>query len=114
MTKEYTGVKKYITLRQDVNCGDEAFKIGLTNDMEWAAYVNNGQAFVKRYTHFDEAKYPDNGMSFETYTNDFMLEVETLGPLETVKPGDAVEHIELWDLTEDVEIQRIMKRLSKQ
>lgn len=94
--------EKYITLCQDAKV-QGAFKLGITNNLGWAAYFNNNQAFVKRYAHYEGEKYPDNGMSFETYTNDFMLEVESLSPLVTVQSGEMVEHIEVWNLTPDIE-----------
>jgi hypothetical protein len=43
-------------------------------------------------------EYPDFGCSVEIFTNAAMLEVETLGPLTTLEPGSAVEHIEQWSL----------------
>jgi len=93
---------KYVTLRQDPNA-TTAFKMGITNNQGWAAYINNGQAFVKRYAHFEGENYPDNNVSFETYTNDFMLEVETLSPMVKVNPEEMLEHIEVWNLTPDVD-----------
>ena len=93
---------KYITLRQDPNA-KTAFKLGVDNHNGWAAYFNNGQAFVKRYAHFEGEKYPDNNVSFETYTNDFMLEVETLSPMVSVNPDEMLEHIEVWSITPDVD-----------
>jgi len=93
---------KYITLRQDPNA-TTAFKMGTNNNHAWAAYINNGCAFVKRYAHFSDEKYPDNNVSFETYTNDFMLEVETLSPIAEVNPGEMLEHIEVWNITEDIQ-----------
>jgi hypothetical protein len=43
-------------------------------------------------------EYPDFGCSVEIFTNAAMLEVETLGPLATLEPGSAVEHVEEWSL----------------
>ena len=40
----------------------------------------------------------DGGCSFETYTNDSMIEVESLSELKTVKPGETVTHTESWAL----------------
>ncbi len=37
------------------------------------------------------------------YTNDRMLELETLGPLQRLAPGDVVEHVEHWFLFHGVE-----------
>jgi hypothetical protein len=31
-----------------------------------------------------------------------MEEIETLGPLQTVEPGETVEHVESWRLYDDV------------
>jgi hypothetical protein len=39
------------------------------------------------------------GCRFEGYTNNLMLEAETLSPLYTVKPNQtAPAHIEVWDI----------------
>ena len=44
------------------------------------------------------AEYPDYGCSNEFYTCPDFLEVETLSPLYTLKPGEACEHVEEWEL----------------
>lgn len=92
--------KKYLTLRQDPNNAD-AQKLGLFNPDTWGAYLLNGEAFLKR-TKADPAKaYPDFGCSFETFTNNEFLEIETLGPMTDVRPGQTVEHTEHWALFRD-------------
>jgi hypothetical protein len=89
--------KKYLMLRQDPK-NSEPQKLGLFNPDTWAAYILNGEAFVKR-TSSDPAKtYPDFGCSFETFTNNDFLEMETLGPLTKVQPGRTVEQVEHWGL----------------
>lgn len=93
--------EKYITLKQDAK-QEGAFKLGITNNLGWAAYFNNNQAFVKRYAHYKGEQYPDNGVSFETYTNDFMLEIESLSPLVSVNPRELIEHMEIWTITPDI------------
>ena len=93
--------KKYLTLRQDPNNAD-AQKLGMFNADTWAAYLLNGEAFLKR-TKAEPAKaYPDFGCSFETFTNNEFLEIETLGPMTDVHPGQTVEHAEHWALFRDV------------
>lgn len=94
--------EKYITLQQNPDCGDENFKIGINNDLEWAAYFNNNQAFVKRFINFKDEKYPDNGMSYETYTCNYMVEMETLSPLDKIESNESINHVELWSITDDV------------
>ena len=94
--------KKYLTLRQDVNDSDPQ-KLGLFNPDTWAAYLLNGEAFVKR-TKADPSKtYPDFGCSFETFTNRDFLEVETLGPMTKIAPGQILELVEYWGLFRNVE-----------
>jgi hypothetical protein len=98
--------KKYLTLRQDPS-NPEAQKIGLFNRDTWAAYILNGEAFVKR-SKADPAKtYPDFGCSFETFTNNEFLEVETLGPMTKLLPGETVEHTEHWALFRDVKVAEL-------
>ena len=43
--------------------------------------------------------YGDNNCNIETYTNDIMLEIETLSPLKSLAVGEEVIHIEKWSLT---------------
>jgi len=93
--------KKYLTLRQDPN-NSSAQKLGTFNVNTWAAYLLNGEAFVKR-TKADPAKtYPDFGCSFETFTNNEFLEIETLGPMTKVLPEQMVEQTEQWGLYKNV------------
>ena len=46
-----------------------------------------------------DGEYGDNNCNVETYTNDIMLEVETLSPIKSVAVGEEVIHIEKWSLT---------------
>lgn len=93
--------KKYLTLRQDPN-NSNAQKLGSFNVDTWAAYLLNGEAFVKR-TKADPTKtYPDFGCSFETFTNNEFLEIETLGPMTKVQPEQMVEQVEQWGLYKNV------------
>jgi len=93
--------KRYLTLRQDVNVSDPQ-KLGLFSPDTWAAYLLNGEAFVKR-TKADPSKtYPDFGCSFETFTNQDFLEVETLGPMTKIAPGQILELVEYWGLFRNV------------
>jgi hypothetical protein len=93
--------KKYMTLRQDPN-NSEAQKLGLFNPDTWAAYILNNEAFVKRSRSDSTKTYPDFGCSFETFTNSDFLEMETLGPLTKVAPGQTVEQVEHWGLYQNV------------
>ncbi|HEY3415628.1 MAG TPA: hypothetical protein VGM23_01975 [Armatimonadota bacterium] len=91
---------RYITLRQDASRGP--IKIGLGLELGWAAYQLRGDLFVKYFDYDPNAIYPDFGCSFETFTRQDMLEVESLSPLALLAPGDMIEHTETWQLFTDV------------
>ena len=95
--------KKYLTLRQDPN-NKEAQKLGLFNRDTWAAYLLNHELFVKKTTADPSRTYPDFGCSFEAFTNNDFLEIETLGPLTKVAPGQTVEQVEHWALYRNVSV----------
>lgn len=98
--------EKYIALKQDPN-NKAPFKLGINNQEGWAAYARGGHLFVKRYYPQQDATYPDFGVSFETYTNDWMLEIETLSPFTKLQPGETVEHVEEWELYNNVNVKDI-------
>ena len=58
--------------------------------------------FVKRFRHVETAAYPDLGTSYQTFSNEDMLEMETVGTLVTLIPGQSAELEETWDLFTDV------------
>src|SRR5215831_2621126 len=93
--------KKYLTLRQDPNNADPQ-KLGMFNADTWAAYLLNSEAFLKHTKAEPEKTYPDFGCSFETFTNNEFLEIETLGSMTDVQPRQTVEHAEHWALFRDV------------
>ncbi len=86
----------YITLMQtDKN---RSFKVGFNNEDGWCAYLNKGQLFRKLFDFDDTAEYPDYGCNYETFTDPFILEIETLGALKTLKPNEESNYEERWDL----------------
>ena len=95
--------KKYLLLRQDPVVS-EAQKVGLFNRDTWAAYLLNGEAFVKRASADPTKPYTDFGCSFETFTNNEFLEIETLGPITKVEPSRTVEQVEHWSLARNVSL----------
>ncbi len=96
---------KYIQLHQERNSASK-FKeqmTGIFNPSGWGAYFRSGHLFVKKVNVEIGAKYPDFGCNFEIYTDVHSLELETLGPLRNLKPGETAEHIENWWLFKDIE-----------
>jgi hypothetical protein len=102
----WTFTRKYMALRQDPN-NAEAQKLGLFNADTWAAYLLNGDAFLKWAKANPAATYPDFGCSFETFTNNEFLEMETLGPLQKVAPGHTAEQVEHWSLHRNVSVREL-------
>ena len=74
-------------------------KIGTRANPSKAFYCWGNLAFSKEI-HTVNQEYPDYGSTFEAYTNGDMLELETLGPLTDLLPGEMVEHTEVWNLRE--------------
>ena len=97
---------KYIFLNQDIN-SKTPFKIGMPNEEGWAAYSNHGNLFVKKYQHIPNVLYPDySASSYETYTCDFMTEMESLSPLQILEPEKFIEHAEVWTLFNNIEVPK--------
>ncbi|HUP04008.1 MAG TPA: hypothetical protein VMU19_08465 [Bryobacteraceae bacterium] len=90
-------LEKYLVLRQVASMKSPQ-KLGHFNPDTWGAYFLNGDLFIKRYQGDPKLAYPDMGASYETFTNDQFLELETLGPIRRVAPGEWIEHVEHWEL----------------
>ena len=75
-----------------------ALKVGLPNTHNWLAYAIDGILFVKRSEYLKGANYLDLGASSQIYCNPDLIELETLGPVTNLKPGDSVEHQEIWQI----------------
>jgi len=88
----------YIFVKQDPVARGPA-KVGAMANPSWTVYWVDGTAFVKGF-YRKKGEYPDFGCSVEVYTNADMLELETVGPLGTLNPGESAEHIEMWRIIE--------------
>lgn len=87
---------RFVSLRQDP--AGSPTKLGLAHAEGWAGYLRQGVFFVKRFARQAGAAYPDDGCNLEIFTNARMLELESLGPLVTLRSGESVEHRESWEL----------------
>lgn len=108
----WTWGDKYFFLKQDSSF-DYVQKIGSLNTLGWAAYQHNDKVFIKKFGYNPSQVYPDCNCNFETYTDQNMLEVETLGPKILIEPGQKADHLEEWflhkgikDLTNDADVDR--------
>jgi hypothetical protein len=74
------------------------FKVGSYNSLGWAAYLLEKVLFIKHFPVGDFRRLPDMGSNAEVYVHDEYLELETLGELVWLKPGEAVTFEETWEV----------------
>lgn len=91
---------RYLFFRQDRNKGPN--KLGIAHREGWASYLLGEFMFTKHFSFEEGATYPDGGVNFEVFSNEEMLEVESLGPSVSLKPGESVTHVEKWELSRGV------------
>ncbi len=73
-------------------------KIGYMNRAGWVGYLYQGVFFRKSFDPRPSQPYPDFGCNAEAYCNHQFMEVETVGPLTQLEPGQQLEHDETWEL----------------
>lgn len=77
-------------------------KLGIRSQSGWAAYLRHQILFVKQNRWYAKREYPDLGCNFEVYAEGAFVELESLGPLECLKPREMLTHVEDWWLFPDV------------
>lgn len=78
---------------------EHACKIGNRNSYGWIACAMDDVLFTKRFETNISGTYPDMDCNVEAYVKDNCIELETLGPLKTLKQGETVTHTETWQVT---------------
>ena len=76
----------------------EDLKVGFLDDAGWIAYERAGTALVRRFDPAVGAPHPDLGCNVETYCGRRYLELEVLGPLRVLEPGDTAVLEERWEV----------------
>lgn len=71
-------------------------KIGYLNTHGWAAFLRGGVLLVKMFTPHPEQPHTDRNANVTVYCNHQFAELETVGPLVELAPGEFVEHEERW------------------
>lgn len=92
---------EFIMLNQDTSMAKPQ-KVGLWVPDGWTAYARNGHLFVKTFAPDENQTHPDFNSNVELFTNDEILEVETLAPLVKLVPETAVTHTETWHLFRNI------------
>jgi len=96
--------EEYIKIK--ANGLKQPFKMGYFNPHGWLGYLFEDVFFVKRFGVRRDEEYPDRGCNAEVYTNDRMLELESLGALVDLKPHEDVVHTETWEVYETTNIPK--------
>lgn len=78
---------------------ERAFKVGstITTPVE---VVTKGLLFTVQGQYDECGEYPDFCSNVEVYTNNHMMEVETISSLASIGAGQSKTHVEQWSLTE--------------
>jgi hypothetical protein len=87
---------EFITIKAVNN--KQPFKLGYFNPHGWLGYVFEDVLFIKRFGVRREEVHPDHGCNAEVFTDYRMLELESLGALTTLKPGEEIIHTETWEV----------------
>lgn len=64
----------------------------------WLGYLRSGVFFLKRFDPQLGQPHPDRNCNAEVYCNDRFVELETLGSLCRLEPGQSVMHVETWEI----------------
>jgi hypothetical protein len=91
--------------------GHSPFKIGYFNTHGWLGYWRNGVFFRKRFDQPTASPYPDFNSNAEVYCNDDFIELESLGPLRRLEPGEAVMHVETWEIYRDSDLPDLSEEI---
>lgn len=88
-------------------------KLGYFNPHGWMGYWLDGVLFIKRFDTQPLASYPDNGCNSESYCSDKFIELESLGSLGALNPGQTVVHTELWEVTDRLDMPFIPEQIQQ-
>lgn len=74
-------------------------KLGYLSTRGWLGYQIEGYRFTKHFAPDAHLRHPDMGCNAEIYLCNDFVELESLAPLTTLKPGETATHGEIWTLT---------------
>jgi len=87
-------------------------KIGYLNTHGWAAFQRGDVLFVKRFDPQITQMHTDRNTNTTVYCNHQFAELESLGALVELAPGEFVEHIERWQVMSDVDLNAEFEQIS--
>ncbi|MCE5198896.1 MAG: DUF4380 domain-containing protein [Armatimonadota bacterium] len=81
----------------------EGCKIGADTDGTWLLWLKDNLAYIKSFSPMAKsAQYPHSGCSVEVYADPTYpyMEMELLGPIRKLRPGERAELVERWSIIE--------------
>jgi hypothetical protein len=105
-------MKGYTTIKQDPNA-EHPFKLGFNYTEGWVAYALEDNLFVKHLEYDPSQPYSDMGSSVEIFTNNAIMEIESLGALKKLQPSESVRHHEKWTLHKIQPVQADAERIEQ-
>jgi hypothetical protein len=80
----------------DAIASGSRLKIGVAPGRGHASYSRKGTVLEKHVAVEADASYADRGAAIQVFVSDAFCELETLGPLRELAPGDMATHRERW------------------
>jgi hypothetical protein len=81
---------------------DRAFKVGYSNTAGWIGYRVDDLFFHKHFDPQLDRPHSDSQCNAECYVYNRFIELETLGPLVRLAPGQKLTHREVWFIEKGV------------
>jgi len=75
-------------------------KVGCLSATGTAGYLLDGLLVMLRFAPARGSVHPDLGCNLEIYSDERTIELESIGPLVSLAPGDSVIHDERWEIRE--------------
>lgn len=88
-----------------------AFKVGTGPDPGRLGYLLDGHLFTKTVEPSHGGLHPDRGAVGQLYLGDVFCELETIGRLVTLEPGEETSHREVWEIEECDSLESAVTRL---
>lgn len=90
-----------------------AIKVGLLNHSGWVAYYRAGVFFRKFFDPQVDRAHPDFNCNVESYSKETFVELETIGALERLEPGQSTQHTERWEITAGLDLPATVENLPR-
>ena len=87
------------------------FKVGTGPAPGRLGYLLDGHLFTKQVSSAGQGHYPDRGAVGQFYLGDAFCELESVGPLTTLKQDEKVTHREVWEIEESGSVASAVTKL---